>query len=194
MPTKTKIVLFLTSFLVLLDQVTKFWVYYNLELGRDEITVIPGFLSIIHAQNPGAAMGMLVNFEYRMIVFYAFTVIAVGVLWSMFKEIADDDRFQSATIALILSGAVGNVIDRIHKQTVTDFIKVYTEWPPLEQWLVKQFHTNEWPTFNVADAAIVVGVGMYLIHYLVFEKDKDGEDPGRAPVDPDDEKATNARR
>lgn len=194
MKTKTKILLILTPLLVLVDQVTKFWVYFNLEYGKDEITVIPGFLSIVHAQNPGAAMGMLVDFEHRIVLFLIFTVVAIAVLWNMYKQLPDEDRFQSTTIALILSGALGNVIDRLHKQTVTDFIKMYVEWDPLEKWLIANLRTNEWPTYNVADAAIVVGVGMYLVHYLFFEKDRDGEDPGRSPLEADDERPADAGR
>ena len=185
MTLKYKIVAILTPLLVVVDQITKIWVVQNLRYQRDEIEVIPGFLSIIHAQNPGAAMGMLVDSPYRMVIFAVFTVVAVGVLFNMLKQIADDDRFQSVTIALILSGAVGNAIDRVHKQTVTDFIKVYTEYAPLKSWLLDTFRTNEWPTFNVADAAIVVGVALYLVHYLFFERDKAGAegDVGTNPLE-----------
>lgn len=210
MPTKLKIVTLLTSLLVLVDQLTKVWTvralrYSGLPEGRpgslpahtwdgirqlghdpsnpEEILVIPGFLSFIHAQNPGAAMGMLVNNEYRMWIFLIFTVVAVGVLVSMYRQLPDDDRFQSATIALILSGAVGNAIDRLHKQAVTDFIRVYTEAPAAKAWLIATFRTAEWPTFNVADAAIVVGVAMYLIQYLIFERDKDIGNAGKSPLD-----------
>jgi signal peptidase II len=213
MTTKLKILAFLTSALVVLDQLTKLWTVRSLRYSGpplpapspfslqgpmeglaawghtarnpEELTLIPGFLSLIHAQNPGAAMGLALGFEYRLPMFYMFTAVAVFVLLKMFRELEPGDRFQSTTIALILSGAVGNLLDRLHKSTVTDFIKVYTEWPPLETWLVKTFRTNEWPTFNVADAAIVVGVGLYLVHYLFFEKDKAeaAGDPGHNPLD-----------
>ncbi|MDP2309878.1 MAG: signal peptidase II [Pseudomonadota bacterium] len=204
MSTKLKILTILTTLLVLVDQLTKVWTVRALrysgqsltphtwnglkQLGYDpdspeEIQVIPGFLSLIHAQNPGAAMGMLVSFEHRMWVFLVFTVVAVGVLISMYRQLPDNDRFQSATIALILSGAVGNAIDRVHKQTVTDFIRVYTDAPAAKAWLIGNFRTAEWPTFNVADAAIVVGVAMYLIQYLFFERDKDIGNAGKSPLD-----------
>ncbi|MES2638939.1 MAG: signal peptidase II [Myxococcota bacterium] len=204
MSTKLKILAFLTTFLVVIDQITKVWTVRALrysgqnltahtwkgleQLGYDranpeEIQIIPGFLSLIHAQNPGAAMGMLVSFEHRMWVFLVFTIVAVGVLVSMYRQLPDNDRFQSATIALILSGAVGNAIDRVHKQTVTDFIRVYTDAPAAKAWLIDTFRTAEWPTFNVADAAIVVGVAMYLIQYLVFERDKDIGNAGKSPLD-----------
>jgi len=204
MSTKLKIVAFLTTLLVVLDQITKVWTIRALsytgqkllphtwdgikQLGYDasnptEIPVIPGFLSFIHAQNPGAAMGMLVSFEHRMWVFLIFTVVAVGVLISMYRQLADNDRFQSATIALILSGAVGNAIDRAHKQTVTDFIRVYTDSPGAKAWLIENVGTAEWPTFNIADAAIVVGVAMYLLHYLLFERDQEIGGAGKSPLD-----------
>ncbi len=208
MSTKLKILAILTPLLVLADQLTKLWTVRALRysgqslptatwdairsLGYDpkspdEIHIIPGFLSFIHAQNPGAAMGMMHGFQGRLIVFAVFTVVAVGVLVGMYRQLPPEDRFQSATIAFILSGAVGNAIDRAHKATVTDFVRVYTEWPPLADLLRKTpLRSAEWPTFNVADAAIVVGVGMYLVHYLLFERDKPvaAEEVGKSPIDP----------
>lgn len=209
MTTKFKIVAFLTPLLILVDQLTKYWTVSTLRyMGQrlepntkaaleswgqgsaalDEVHVIPGFLSFVHRQNPGAAMGMLVDYEHRMYVFLAFTLVALGVLWSMYKALPDGDRFQSTTVALIFAGAVGNAIDRVHKQTVTDFIKMYTEWPPLSDWLIATFRTNEYPTYNIADSCIVVGVIMYLGYYLVYERDgdvKSGE-AGPNPLDSDD--------
>jgi signal peptidase II len=209
MSTKLKIVAFLTPLLVLVDQLSKLWTVRALRysgqnlpaqtwealkgLGYDaknpdEIQIIPGFLSLIHAQNPGAAMGMLNGYEYRLIVFLVFTVAATAVLLNMYRQLPADDRFQSATIALILSGAVGNAIDRIHKQTVTDFIRVYTENPSMKAWLVDHFHTAEWPTFNIADSTIVIGVAMYLLRYL-FLKDKESGDAGKNPLEKDEKPA-----
>lgn len=172
--TKLKIFLGLAIGMLVSDQLSKIWVVQNLQPYRDEIKIIPGFLSIIHAQNPYAAMGLgsvIQNETVRMGVFYAFTVIAVGVLVKMLKDLEANDKLQSATIALIFSGAIGNLIDRVHKQSVTDFIKVYSDYGPLKHWLIEQFHTNEWPTFNIADSAIVVGVAVYLLGFL-FEKDQ----------------------
>lgn len=212
MTTKLKILVFLTSALVLIDQITKVWTVAALRysgsplpgknplsiqspwdglnaLGHSaenprEIEIIDGFLSFVHRQNPGAAIGLLDGYEGRLVVFYVFTAIATGVLLNMYKQLADDDKFQSVTIALILSGAFGNFIDRLHKSTVTDMVKVYTENPGIVQWLADKGLPNEYPTWNVADAAIVVGVAFYLIQYLVFERDKgDVGDAGKNPLD-----------
>lgn len=170
MPVKLKIVLGLFLVLVGLDQASKVWVVRSLTLGREEFPVVPGFLSFVHAQNPGAAMGLFTSFTYRLPLFLVFTLVAVGVLWSMYRQIADTDRLQAAMVGCILAGAVGNLIDRVHKQTVTDFIRVYTEAPSVVGWLASVGLPAEWPTFNIADAAIVVGVGLYVVHYLLVER------------------------
>jgi len=155
---------------ILLDQLTKLWIVRNLPEGRGEMEIIPGLLSIVHRQNPGAAFGMFRDFEYRHYLFVVFTIVAAGVILDLFRRLPPTDRFMSATLGLILSGAVGNAIDRIHKRTVTDFIKVYTDIPSLKSWLLTNFGTNEWPSFNIADSALVVGVLMYVFHQAFLEK------------------------
>jgi signal peptidase II len=155
---------------IALDQATKIWVVQNIQEGLEEIPVIPGWFSLVHRQNPGAAFGIFQNFEYRHWLFLVFTLVAAGVILDLFRRLPTTDKFMSATLGLILSGAVGNAIDRVHKQTVTDFLKVYTEWPPLESWLRSSFGTNEWPSFNIADSALVVGVIFYIFHQMFLEE------------------------
>ena len=171
-----------------LDQATKIWVVQNIQEGVGEIKVIPGFFSIVHRQNPGAAFGFLQSFEYRHVVFLIFTALAGIVILDLFRKLPKNDRYMSATLGLILSGAIGNAIDRVHKQTVTDFLKVYTESPALSDWLVSTFGTNEWPSFNVADSALVVGVILYIFHQLFLEErnpepGKDAASKGAASKD-----------
>lgn len=151
---------------VLADQLTKAWVVANVALHSDEIELIPGFLSIVHAQNPGAALSLLSGFAYRHVVFAVFTVVALVVIVDMFRKLRPHEWFMAGTLGLILSGAVGNAIDRVRQQYVTDFIRVYTEHPSLQDWLVGTFGTAEWPTFNVADIALVVGVAFFALHQL----------------------------
>lgn len=170
---KFKVFTWCTLVLLVLDQVTKIWVVNNITYGREEIDLIPGFLSLVHAQNRGAAMGMLDSFEYRMHVFAVFTVVALVVLVQMLIQLPDDDRFQALGLGFITSGALGNAVDRVHKQSVTDFVRVYTEQPDLKAWLISSpLKSAEWPSFNVADAAIVVGLGLFVIHWLFLEKDE----------------------
>jgi signal peptidase II len=188
---KLKIFLAISVTSLLLDQASKIWVVTSLRLGIDEVKIIPGFLSFVHAQNPFAAMGLgsvISDTTLRMGLFAGFTVVAMGILLNMLKDLPGEDRFQSAIIAMIFSGAIGNAIDRIHKQSVTDFIRVYTDYPPVKNWLLERFGTYEWPTFNIADAAIVVGVVLYLIGYL-FEKDSAPAAEGSNPLDNPEEGA-----
>jgi len=166
-----------TVVLVVLDQITKIWVVQNIRYRTEEIDLIPGFLSLVHAQNSGAAMGILDNFEYRMHLFAVFTVVAMVVLLQMLWQLPDNDRFQSIGLGMITSGAVGNAIDRVDKQSVTDFVRVYTENATLKPFLIDTFGTAEWPSFNVADAAIVVGLGMFLLHFLFLQEDQDDLQP-----------------
>ncbi len=187
MKPKTITFLVLIVLLVGLDQATKIWIFHNVEYQREAIEIIPGWLQIVHVQNRGAAFGMLNNYEHRMGVFLVFTLVAVGAIFSIFRELEDDDRFMSATLAFIMSGAVGNGIDRAWRQAVVDFIRFYTDHPTLEPWLRENFGTNEYPSFNVADIAICTGVGLFLFYYLFLE-DRESEDPlSSEEIPPEDE-------
>ena len=172
-------VLFVTVTLlgVLADQLTKWWIVHHIpESGGRGIEVIPGFLEIVHAQNPGAAFGMLGEFEYRHWLFLFFTVIAGGVIVDMFRKLPTTDWYLSTALGLVLSGAVGNAIDRVRQHYVTDFIRVHIDHPATKAWLVENLRTNEWPSFNVADSTLVVGVAMFVIHQLFLDgKNKKAE-------------------
>jgi signal peptidase II len=152
-----------------LDQASKWWIVQRVDL-RDEIELIPGLLSIIHAKNTGAAFSALDSFEHRMILFGVFTVVAVGVLLHTLWTLAPEERWQAAALGLLMGGAVGNAVDRARFGEVTDFIRVYTEIEPLRDALVSVFGTATWPIFNVADVGIVSGVLFFLGHYLLVER------------------------
>ncbi|MFT4975772.1 MAG: signal peptidase II [Myxococcota bacterium] len=163
-----------TALSVLADQLAKLWVVSNLRYRVDEIEIIPGLLSFVHAQNRGAAFGIM---QGQMLVFAVFTVLAIGVLGQMLWQLDKDDRFQSFALAMIASGAIGNAIDRARLGYVTDFIRVYTDNPDISAFCIQYFGTNEWPSFNIADATIVVGLLMFLFHYLFLEKDDKEPEP-----------------
>jgi len=86
---------------------------------------------------------------------------------------------------LVLSGAIGNAIDRIDKQSVTDFLRVYTEHPTLKPFLIDWFGTYEWPSFNVADANICIGLGMFIWYFAFLQEDEDdlAPDPPEKPLE-----------
>ena len=126
------------------------------------ITLIPGFLDIVHAENPGAAFSILRDFEYRHLLFLGFAIIAFGIVWDQFRRLTEEHTLLVFALALIASGAAGNAMDRLYKRTVTDFIRVYTEQPSIKATLIDWFGTYEWPSFNVADSALLVGVLIFV--------------------------------
>lgn len=161
----TKARWFWPTFLVWLaiDQATKLWIYFNLQEGVDFLTVIPGFFDLVHAENPGAAFSLLRDFEYRHIVFVTIALGATGFVGWLYRRLPDHDRLHAFSFGLILSGAVGNGIDRVWKRTVTDFLRVYVEADPVRSTLIDWFGTYEWPSFNVADSTLLVGVVLYVL-------------------------------
>ena len=171
---------------IALDQITKQLVFRHIGFQSDEIYLVPGFLSLIHVQNPGSAFSMLRDFPYRIYVFLGFAAIAAGIVIDLWRRLPRNDVFNSVTLGLILAGTSGNAIDRIiNHGEVIDFIRVYTENPGLKSWLISTFGTAEWPTFNVADSALVVGVGLFLVHYLFLEdRGEEASTPDPAPSPP----------
>ena len=177
---------------VVIDQVTKYWVRAQdaATTGRLKIEVIPNLFDIVHAENPGAALGMLGSLSepWRIAIFVGFTIIAGVIVFDLFRRLPPADVFLSTTLALIFSGAVGNAIDRVFKPmwgdkaTVTDFLHFYTDNETLvgllESTFGNMFVSNGvavYPSFNVADINLVVGVGMFLVHYLFIESRQTGE-------------------
>lgn len=168
---------------VLADQLSKAWVVANVELHVGEIPVIPGFMSIVHEQNDGAAFS---SFEGMQGMFMVFTVIAVIVLVDMTRRLPANAVYMSATLGMIMSGAIGNAIDRVRFQKVTDFIRVFTDNPSMKEWLIDQIGTNTYPIFNIADSAILVGVLLFLVYSMFLEEaEVDTDDSAENPEESD---------
>lgn len=121
----------------------------------DVHTVIPGFFDIVHSQNRGVAFGIMNDSTsaWRTIVLIVFSAAALllvgGILWRSTRM----DRWTYMGLALILGGAAGNLFDRVVWGRVTDFLEFY----------IGNLH---WPTFNVADACIVIGSCLLLLELL----------------------------
>ncbi len=114
--------------------------------------VIPGFLNLIHTHNPGVAFSMFADAHSPVMRVFLVT-FSLGVILFLFwllKAERAGGRLGQIGMALILGGAVGNVLDRITERGVTDFLDLH----------VGNYH---WPTFNVADSAIVIGAAMVLV-------------------------------
>jgi signal peptidase II len=177
-----------TVALVALDQWTKRLVVAHIRYGSEEIRLIDGFLSLVHAQNTGGAGGLLAGFEHRMVLFGVVSAVATAALVHMVWQLKATDqypRFQVVAAGVTLSGVLGNEIDRLEKQQVTDFIRVYTTSPTIVGTLRGWGLPPEWPSFNVADSAIVVGICLFAVYFFFLEKDEpDLEDaPPAEPLD-----------
>ncbi len=120
----------------------------------DSVPVIPGWLRIIHTENPGAAFGMLAegNPILRSLVLIGVsTLVMLFVAWALWSNRSTLNSWLSRLgLSLILGGACGNLYDRVVHQTVTDFIEVYHGG-----W--------SFPAFNVADSAITIGAMLLLL-------------------------------
>lgn len=139
------------------DQITKFLIQHSFELYQSK-EIVPGFFNLTFVLNPGAAFGMLAKMSesYRRLFFIIVTIIAImAVIYLMYKELTH--KFRAFSYALILSGAIGNFIDRIYMGKVVDFLDFY----------IKNYH---WPAFNVADSCITVGIILLFIDIL-FNKE-----------------------
>ena len=190
----TRFFVWLVGFTVI-DQVSKLWIesYYKCpsipsireayQSGKlpyvEEISIVDGVFSFSHAHNQGAAFGIM---QGQMFVFAIFTIIAVFFIGFTLKAIHEDDKFQNIALALIGSGALGNAIDRMRLGYVVDFLRLYSEKDTeIYTWLQANVGMTEWPSFNIADSAIVVGMIMFFIHGMFLEKDED-EDEENIPV------------
>jgi len=145
--------------ILILDQATKYLVEKHIRL-YETILVIPGFFNLTHVRNRGAAFGILANVPgiWRSLFFISVTIIAVAVIGFLIKTATE--RLQIIAFSLIAGGAVGNLIDRLRYTEVVDFI----------QWYVKDHY---WPSFNIADSAISVGVTLLVIDMLFTQKQEE---------------------
>lgn len=140
---------------IIFDQLTKWIVVKEMELG-ESIPVIDNFLYITSHRNRGAAWGIL---QGQMWFFYVITIIVVIGLIVYIRKINKADKWLGVALGLMLGGAIGNFIDRVFRQEVVDFVNTY-------------IFTYDFPIFNVADSALVVGVGIMFILTLFEGKQK----------------------
>jgi signal peptidase II len=143
---------------LVLDLATKIAIDTHLSYA-DRIPVIPGFFYLTHVRNTGAAFGLFSDAPqlYRLIFFISVSLVAVGIIVGFYRKLSPGDRLAALALGLILGGAVGNLIDRIFRQEVIDFLH-FRIW-----------RGYSWPDFNVADSAIVVGVGFLVLELLASE-------------------------
>jgi signal peptidase II len=146
--------IWVAALIVLLDQVTKAIVRRRFEL-HDSIDVVPGFFSLTRVHNTGAAFGMLndVDFPFKPVVLLLVASAALAGVALYAAMLPPAQWMARIGLAFILGGAAGNLIDRVTVGYVVDFFDVF--WRGWHFW-----------AFNVADAAITVGVSLMILDLL----------------------------
>ncbi|SKB00346.1 signal peptidase II [Sporosarcina newyorkensis] len=140
-----------------LDQLTKWLVVKNMELG-EQISIWDPYFGFLSHRNRGAAWGML---EGKMWLFYIVTIVVVVAIIYFFHTEGKKDRLLGVSLMLLLGGAIGNFIDRLRRGEVVDFVDVLI---PVIRY--------DFPIFNVADAALTIAVVLILLHVILDEKKK----------------------
>ncbi len=154
----------LSLVIVVTDQATKAQVMQTMRL-HESIPVVSNFFSITYIRNPGAAFGFLSSSSgsFRFVFFGVTSLFALGLLGTILVRMPKHNWMGQLSVAGILGGAIGNLLDRLRYGEVIDFLDFY-------------FNAYHFPAFNVADSAITVGVGFLILHFALEKH------PDDAPV------------
>lgn len=140
---------------ICLDQLSKQWVLSSFQLYESR-EIIPSFFNLVYVTNSGAAFSMFADVDspwrhYFFLGFGTLAIIGLTVAWYRLKR---ENSLYGIALGLISGGAAGNIIDRIRYGSVIDFLDFH----------FKGYH---WPAFNIADSAICVGAGLFLIINII---------------------------
>ena len=141
---------------LLADQATKLYVDKVMTL-HQSIPVIDGLFSFTYVRNRGAAFSFLSEASWRLPFFIVVTLIAAVVILVAMGKMREDQKLAQVSLAMIFSGAIGNLIDRVRLGEVIDFLDVY-------------WRTHHWPAFNIADSLICAGVALVALDMLREER------------------------
>ena len=147
-----------SSWILCLDQASKIYIHTQVPKPYSK-TIIDGFFNITYVTNSGGAFGFLNQGPeiLRILLFLLVPILCVIFIFAMIKK--SSDRFEILALSFVLGGAFGNYIDRLRLGYVVDFI----------DWHIKGWH---WPTFNLADSFIVIGVAILSFIYFQDYKKK----------------------
>lgn len=153
---RKKYLLFFTVIPLIIDIITKNIIKTTMEL-YSSISIIDGFFNIVYVLNPGAAFSLLhdMNESYRQLFFVVITIVAIFFVLFIFAN--EKSKISTISFALILSGAIGNLIDRVYIGKVVDFLDFY-------------YSSYHFPAFNIADSCITIGVGLIIVDMIFFNK------------------------
>ena len=141
-----------------LDRVTKSLVERYVSFSAD-YKIIPGLFDIVHSENRGVAFGVLNDSASQWTTWLLIALSVAAVIWVsvMLWRAKRLDRLLCWAFALVLGGAAGNLFDRVVSGRVTDFLLFY-------------IGGHQWPSFNVADSAIVIGCGLLILDQLLEQR------------------------
>ena len=146
--------LLIALLVVCLDRAAKWAVARNIPL-HDSRQIIPGIFRLTHVENRGAAFGLFADSpsEWKVALLVLFSMVALVIVTTLLWRNSHSMNTTGVGLALILGGALGNLWDRLVSGRVVDFFLFY----------IGQY---QWPAFNVADSAIVIGAGLLVIEIL----------------------------
>ena len=150
----------LAALVFVLDQITKWWIFENLEMNREQITVIENFFYIVHVGNEGAAWGMFSGYGGALTVFAVIALVAIYFFrHSLQLKLVPIQFF----FGMMIGGILGNAVDRMVHGHVIDFLDFHF---PFEIPVI--LPNGHYPTFNVADCGIVIGVFCYIAYSFML--------------------------
>ena len=147
-------ILFASAIMVLADQISKTVIRSTMTL-YESITVIPGFFHLTYITNDGMAFG--INFPFGIYIFSAISIILTIILFYYLWTIRYESILIRSGVAMILAGAIGNLIDRLFLGEVVDFL----------DFMIGDLH---WYVFNLADSYVTIGMGIILYDSIILEK------------------------
>ena len=155
-----------TLIVLILDQFTKVWARSSMILGESRRIIGDEFFRLTHVENSGVAFGFNAGSPIFLIVFTSIASLVIGylLLTSHRRNSLAYPKTVRLALAMILGGAIGNLIDRVLFARVTDFLDF--DFP--------DFIMTRWPIFNLADSAVTIGVTLWCV-YLVFTSKRSSE-------------------
>ena len=191
-PRPSPVFLAVVSILSLVSDIaTKLWAEKKLADYPGYVTVIDNHLMFVLAKNKGGAWGLLQSESenVRRPFFLLVSVAAIAFIVTLYRRLQPRQHALKWGLPLVLGGALGNVFDRIRYGYVIDFIDYRADWIKKLNELVQKYYpkhvvTDHWPTFNVADIAICVGVALMAIDMLTSRRGKKLVETPDVPVEP----------
>ena len=151
--------MFLAGFLVVLDQISKIVIVQQIP-EHHVIPLIRGFFNLTYVNNPGAAWGILAGKGWLLLMI---SIVVFIVIVFFMKALTEGWTERYIAIFMIISGIIGNSIDRVWRHQVVDFLDFYVSFSG------KDYH---FPAFNVADSAITVGITIFIISSMFRPQEK----------------------